>query len=160
NDTAGTVTFHLSQPDPDFLYKLALLLVAPAPSGAPGHVIRGAPFLPGTGPYMISRFQPNKSLTLVRNPYFRQWSFAAQPAGYPAVIRYELVTSQTKEVSAVIAGRADLAQFDWDDQSLAIRYPERVHVGLKLGLYYAFLNTRQPPFSNLKARQAVNYAVD
>src|SRR5262249_24104463 len=81
NDTAATVTFHLSQPAPDFLYKLALLLVAPAPSGAPGHVIRGAPFLPGTGPYMISRFQPNKSLTLVRNPYFRQWSFAAQPAG-------------------------------------------------------------------------------
>src|SRR5215510_5020161 len=40
NDTAGTVTFHLSQPDPDFPYKLALLLAAPAPPGAPGHVIR------------------------------------------------------------------------------------------------------------------------
>ena len=48
-----------------------------------------APFLPGTGPYKISRYQPGASLTLVRNPYFRQWSYAAQPAGYPDVIRIE-----------------------------------------------------------------------
>src|SRR5262249_49764534 len=37
DDTAGTVTFHLSQADPDFLYKLALLLAVPAPRGAPSH---------------------------------------------------------------------------------------------------------------------------
>jgi ABC-type transport system substrate-binding protein len=160
NNRAGTVTFHLSQPDPDFLYKLALVLVAPAPPGAPGHVIGRAPFLPGTGPYMISRFRPNKSLTLVRNRYFRQWSYAAQPAGYPSVIRYELVRSQNKQESAVIAGRADLAQFGEDDQSLAIRYPARIRQGPRLGLFSAFLNTRQPPFRNLQARQAVNYAVD
>jgi YVTN family beta-propeller protein len=138
NERAGTVTFHLSRPDPDFLYKLALVLVAPAPPGAPGRVIRRAPFLPGTGPYMISRFRPNKSLTMVRNPYFRQWSYAAQPAGYPSVIRYELVKSQNKQESAVITGRADLAQFGWDDRSLAIRYPARIRQGPKLGLYSAF----------------------
>ena len=37
DDAAGTVTFRLGQADPDFLYKLALLLAAPAPPGAPGH---------------------------------------------------------------------------------------------------------------------------
>jgi YVTN family beta-propeller protein len=160
NDTTGTVTFHLSQPDPDFLYKLALVLAAPAPPGAPGHVIRRAPFLPGTGPYMIARFRPGTSLTLVRNPHFRPWSYAAQPPGYPAVIRYELVTSQTRQVSAVIAGRADLDEIGWGDQSLAIRYPTRVHIGPDLNFDYFFLNTRLPPFNNLKARRAVNYAVD
>jgi YVTN family beta-propeller protein len=160
NDTAGTVTFHLSQADPDFLYKLALVLAAPAPPGAPGYVIRRAPFLPGTGPYMIARFRPGMSLTLVRNPYFRPWSYAAQPPGYPAVIRYELVSSPSKQVSAVIAGRADLDEVSWGDQSLAIRYPTRVHLGPDLAFYYLFLNTRLPPFNNLKARRAVNYAVD
>jgi len=35
-----------------------------------------------------------------------------------------------------------------------------VHAGLKLFTTYLFLNTRQPPFTNLKARQAVNYAID
>jgi peptide/nickel transport system substrate-binding protein len=79
DDAAGTVTFHLTQADPDFPDKLALLLATPAPPGAPGRVIKRAPFLPGTGPYMIASYRPNRSLTLKPNPYFRQWSFAAQP---------------------------------------------------------------------------------
>src|SRR5262249_48126887 len=87
DDTAGAVTFRLSHPDPDFLYKPALPLAPPAPPGAPTHAIDRAPFLPGTGPYVISQFKLGKSLTLARNRHFRQWSYAAQPAGYPDVIR-------------------------------------------------------------------------
>jgi YVTN family beta-propeller protein len=160
NDATGTVTFHLGRPDPNFLYKLSLPLAAPAPPGAPNHIIDRAPFLPGTGPYMISQSRPNESFTLVRNPHFRQWSYAAQPAGYPSVIRYELVASQGAQEAAVIAGRADLVVLGGDDQPLAIRYPTRLHPRLKLGTFYAFLNTRQPPFTNLKVRQAVSYAID
>jgi YVTN family beta-propeller protein len=160
NDAAGTVTFHLGHTDPDFLYKLALLLTAPAPPGAPDHLIDRAPFLPGTGPYKISQYRPNVSFTLVRNPYFRQWSYAAQPAGYPSVIRYGQVASQSKQEAAVIAGQADLAVVGNNDQSLATRYPARVHTTLKVWTTYLFLNTRQPPFTSLKARQAVNYAID
>jgi YVTN family beta-propeller protein len=161
DDAAGTVTFRLVQADPNFLYKLGLLLAVPAPPGAPNHIIHRAPFLPGTGPYMISQVRPNKSATLVRNPYFRQWSYAAQPAGYPSVIRYEQVKSQSAQISAVIAGRGDLADLEEGDlQSLAIQYPARVYFGLKLGTEFASLNTRLPPFTNVKARQAVNYAID
>jgi ABC-type transport system substrate-binding protein len=147
DDAGGTITFHLGQADPDFLYKLALILATPAPAGAPDQAINHAPFLSGTGPYMISRYRPNVSFTLVRNPYFRQWSYAAQPAGYPSIIRYKQVVSQGKQISAVIAGRADLVQPDEDDQSLAIQYPARVHLGLKLATTYAFLNTRQRSYS-------------
>ena len=35
-----------------------------------------------------------------------------------------------------------------------------MHSGLKSWTTYLFLNTRQPPFTSLKARQAVNYAID
>jgi peptide/nickel transport system substrate-binding protein len=160
NDAAGTVTFHLGHADPDFLYKLALILAAPAPAGAPDHVIDRAPFLPGTGPYRISQYRPNASLTLVRNPYFRQWSYGAQPAGYPSVIHYEQVASRGKQQSAVIAGRADLTAIFDNDQSLATQYPTRLHTTLTLWKNYLFLNTRQPPFTSLKAREAVNYAID
>ena len=162
NDAAGTVTFHLGHADPDFLYKLALLLAVPAPPGAPDHTIYRAPFLPGTGPYKISQYRPHASLTLVRNPYFRQWSYAAQPAGYPNVIRFDRVAGPARQESAVIAGRADLmtAIYSNNGQSLATRYPARVHTTLKLATEYLFLNTRQPPFTSLKARQAVNYAID
>ena len=161
DDATGRVTFRLVQADPDFLYKLGLLYAVPAPPGTPNHIIDRAPFLPGTGPYMISQLQPHKFFTLVRNPYFRQWSYAAQPAGYPSVIRYEQVKSQSAQESAVVTGQADLAELDEGDlQSLAVQYPARVYFGLKLGTGYASLNTRQPPFTNLKARQAVNYAID
>jgi peptide/nickel transport system substrate-binding protein len=43
---------------------------------------------------------------------------------------------------------------------LAIRYPARVHPGYKVFTSFVFLNTRQPPFSSVKARQAVSYAID
>src|SRR5262249_61393093 len=108
NDITGTVTFHLRRPDPDFLYELAMLFAAPAAPGAPAHhVITGPPFLPGTGPYMISQYRREVSFTLVRNPYYRQWSYAAQPAGYPAIIRYERVAGESKQESAGIPRRAD-----------------------------------------------------
>ena len=163
NDAAGTVTFKLGQADPDFLYKLAKIMTAPAPPGAPGHLIDRAPFLPGTGPYMISQYRPDSSLTLVRNPYFRQWSYAAQPAGYPDVIRFEQMADPQQQQSAVAAGRADLVDISGNGQPyppLAVQYPTRVHSGLKLLNWYLFLNTRQPPFTSLKARQAINYAID
>jgi ABC-type transport system substrate-binding protein len=163
NDAAGTVTFHLAQADPGFLYKLALLLAAPASPGAPGHPITRAPFLPGTGPYKIASYRPNASLTLVRNPYFRQWSYAAQPAGYPDVIRIEYMTDLGEQQSAVTAGRADLVELMENGlpyDKLAVRYPTRLHPGLRLFTSFLFLNTRQAPFTSLKARQAVNYAID
>jgi YVTN family beta-propeller protein len=163
NDAAGTVTFHLSRPDPDFLDILTLLIAAPAPPGTPNHAIEQAPFMPGTGPYMISQYRPNASLTLVRNPYFRQWSYAAQPAGYPDVIRFEQMTDPGKQQAAVAAGRADLVDIEENNQPyqpLAIRYPTRLHLGIKDVTEYFFLDTRQPPFTNIKARQAVNYAID
>jgi YVTN family beta-propeller protein len=160
DDATGTITFHLRQADPDFLYKLALLFAAPAPPGTPDRPITRAPFLPGTGPYMISQYRPNASFTLVRNPHFRQWSYAAQPAGYPAVIRDENVASQDRQYSAVIVGQADLMQAGEDDRSLAIQYPTRVHSALTLWTDFVFLNTRQPPFTNIEARRAVDYAID
>jgi ABC-type transport system substrate-binding protein/DNA-binding SARP family transcriptional activator len=163
DDAAGTVTFRLSQADPDFLDKLALIFAAPAPPGAAGHLMDRAPFLPGTGPYKIGRYRPGAPLTLVRNPYFRQWSYAAQPAGYPNVIRIEQMADPGQRQSAVAAGRADLMDISFDGQlyrPLAVRYPTRVHPGLKLITTYLFLNTRQPPFTSLKARQALNYAID
>src|SRR6516225_685210 len=163
NDAAGTVTFHLGRADPDFLDKLALLMAAPAPPGAASHLMDRAPFLPGTGPYMISRYRPNSALTLVRNPHFRQWSYAAQPAGYPTVIRLVHMADPGHEQSAVAAGRADLVNIS-DERlpygPLHVRYPARLHSGLKLQTKYLVLNTRRPPFNSLKARQAINYAID
>jgi YVTN family beta-propeller protein len=161
DDANATVTFHLVQPDSDFLDELALNLAVPAPASTPvNRAVNGPPFVPGTGPYKISQVRPNVSLTLVRNPYFRQWSYAAQPAGYPSVIQFRVVASPRQQQAEVLAGRADLTQLGYDDQALAAQYPTRVRTALKLATAYLFFNTRLPPFSSPAVRQAVNYAID
>ena len=86
DDRAGTVTFHLTQPDPDFLSKLTLAYADVLPATTPGRQARTP--LPATGPYMISRYTPGKGLLMVRNPRFREWSAAAQPAGYQRYCPY------------------------------------------------------------------------
>jgi peptide/nickel transport system substrate-binding protein len=48
---------------------------------------------------------------LRRNPYFRQWSAAAQPAGFPDQIVIRTNYSPASQVTAVEHGTADLA---WD----------------------------------------------
>jgi YVTN family beta-propeller protein len=161
DDAVGTVTFHLDRADPDLPYKLALPWAAPAPPGAADHLMDDAPFLPGTGPYMVSQYQPDSSLTLVRNPNFRQWSHAAQPDGYPNMIRIDQIAASRAQEAAVAAGRADLVNVTGEQYGpLAIRYRTRVHPGLRLATTTLVLNTREPPFDNLNARRAVNYAID
>src|SRR5262249_60349792 len=61
------------------------------------------------------------------------------------------------------AGRPDLAAISFNGQPsppLALRSPARVHPGVKIFTEGFVLNPRLPPFTNLKARQAVNYAID
>ena len=75
-DTASnTVTFHLTSPDPDFSYKLALPAAFAVPAGTPLHP---RAFIPATGPYKIASFDPKHGIRLVRNPGFT--SGHAQPS--------------------------------------------------------------------------------
>ena len=109
----GRVTFHLAAPDSDFLYKLTLFVV-PTPADSE-RAAYGVP--PGTGPYVISRYDPGEVFELTRNPYFTQpWSVPATPEGYPDVIRWLKVADAASAVAAVDAGQADLAELKraWD----------------------------------------------
>ena len=89
------MTFHLTQPDPDFLFKLALVYADVLPASTPGRQARTP--LPATGPYMISRYIPGRELLMVRNPRFREWSAAAQPAGDPDQILMRLDLSGARQ---------------------------------------------------------------
>ena len=55
DDARGTITFHLTEPDPDFLLKLALPFAYAVPSSAPRRAVPGG--LPGTGSYRITRIE-------------------------------------------------------------------------------------------------------
>ena len=158
----NTVTFRLTAPDPDFLYKLALPEAFAVPAGTPVKV--GHP-LPATGPYMFASYDPKRGIRLVRNPRFREWSPAAQPSGYPNELVLSFGGSADAHVSAVEHGRADLtadaaAASAPTRSALQTQYASRIELNPQAGVYYFFLNTTVAPFDDVRVRRAVNFAVD
>jgi DNA-binding SARP family transcriptional activator/ABC-type transport system substrate-binding protein len=162
DDASWTVTYHLSAPDPAFLYQLALPFGAAVPSGTPG-IGTGAHPLPATGPYRIASYSTGRQVLLVRNPHFRPWSAAAQPAGFPARIAVRLGLQPAEQAAAVAAGRADVmldTPLAGLLENLRRRVPQQMHA-YPLGETYAmFVNTRLAPFNRVAARRALDLAVD
>jgi YVTN family beta-propeller protein len=164
DDAAGTVTFHLTRQDPDFLYRLADSFAYVLPGGTPRQPAGTHP-LPATGPYMIATYTPRRLLRLVRNPYFREWSRAAQPDGYPDRIDIRIAGTADDAIRDVVGGKADVV---WLSEPftpkqvsmLEVRYASRIHTAPSPNLQALFLNTRVPPFNRLDARRAINLAVD
>jgi YVTN family beta-propeller protein len=164
NDIARTVTFHLIRPDPDFLYRLASSFAYVLPAGTPRWVAGTHP-LPATGPYMIAAYRPRRLLRFVRNPFFHEWSRAAQPDGYPERIDVRIAGTADDAIREVVDGKADvlwLAEPLTPKQvsRLEIRYASQIHSAPSPNLQALFLNTRVPPFNRLDARKAINLAVD
>ncbi len=162
DDAAGTVTFHLTQPDGEFFDKLAMPHASVVPADTPGHDLGNVPAA-ATGPYEITEFDPNHGMVLERNPYFRVWSAVAQPEGYVDRIQYDFGLDDEAQVTAVENG-----QYDWMFNNkpldrlaeLGDRYASQVHIQNMFAIFYMPMNMNLPPFDNLEARQAVNYAVN
>ena len=164
DDVAHTVTFHLIRPDPDFLYKLAFPAAYVLPSGTPRRPAGTHP-LPATGPYMIATYRPRRLLRFVRNPFFHEWSRAAQPDGYPDRIDIRIAGTADEAIRDVVDGKADvlwLAEPLTPSQvsRLELRYASQLHSDPRPNIQALFLNTRVPPFNRLDARKAINFAVD
>jgi len=161
DDAAGTVTFHLTAPDPQFLYKLAFSWAYPVPHGTPDHLITAVQ-LPATGPYMTKSLVPGHTWVLVRNPRFRPWSPQAQPSGYPGRITLRLDVPPGQAVADVEHGRADvlLSPPPASVGQLATHYTSQLHAGPMGATIALALNTRVAPFTKLAARQAVNDAIN
>ena len=161
DDTTDTVTFHLTAPDPEFLYKLAFSWAYPIPRGTPDHMISAAR-LPATGPYMTRSLTPRHTWVLVRNPRFREWSAQAQPGGYPDRIVLRLDVRPGQAVADVEHGRADvlLNPPPGSVGQLATHYTSQLHTGPLAATIALVLDTRVAPFNRLAARQAVNDAID
>ncbi|MDX6244972.1 MAG: hypothetical protein QOE76_2695 [Frankiales bacterium] len=160
DDNSFRIAFHLRAPDPDFLYKLTEPLFA-TPEGDPG--VPALTPRPATGPYMIGEHSSVTRFTLVRNPRFRPWSYAAQPPGYPNEIEWTIDADATHAVQNILAGvtDADRRAPDADDYATLLRTnPGRFHSDFTAWTSFLFLNTHVAPFDNPDVRQAINFAVD
>jgi peptide/nickel transport system substrate-binding protein len=163
NDAAGTVTFHLTGPDPDFVQKLALPFAYAVPANTPDKEVGPSNPLPATGPYMFDHYTPNQEILLVRNPHFHEWSKDAQPNGYPDQIQIKLSLTTEAEVTQIEQGQADWMYDQPPNDRLneiATKYEKQVHLNPVPQVFHMALNTRVAPFNDVRVRQAVNYATD
>jgi peptide/nickel transport system substrate-binding protein len=169
DQSSRTVTFHLTKPDADFLDKLAISSAYAVPARIP---LNARPPIPGTGPYMIAKYNAKQGITLVRNPHFHEWSATAQPSGYPDKIVWKFGQdtpsgSMTPHAQAAAIRAVKQNKIDYTNQAYAevpaLRtegFGSQVHVNTALNTLYFYLNTSLPPFKSRQARQAINYAVN
>ncbi|WP_284945754.1 ABC transporter substrate-binding protein [Acidisoma cladoniae] len=162
DDAASTITFHLTQPDSEFFYKLATPFGSILPSDTPAKDMGTVP-VAATGPYMVTSYDPQKSMTIKRNPYFKEWSAAAQPAGMVDEMDYTFGTKPEDAITAIENGQQDW-MFDTPPSDrlgeMSTKYASQIHINPLFAIFYAPMNVNIAPFNNKDARLALNYAVN
>jgi len=105
DDARGTIAFHLQEPDPDFLYKLASPFspAFPVPPGVlPADATATNPY-PVTGPYQFASVTDD-TVRLTRNPRFSSWDPANRPEGFVDEIVWTWGIEPPEQVRMVQAG--------------------------------------------------------
>jgi peptide/nickel transport system substrate-binding protein len=160
NDSAGTVEIKLKKPQSDFEYILTTFFAAIVPSSTPQKDTENPP--PASdGPYYISQYKPSRSFTVLRNPHYTP--IPGIPTGNPDKI-VAIMTNDLAQSAQYIESGA----YDYDENTLPTdrlkqlqsKYGSQIKLWRTPSTYYFAMNERIAPFNNLKARQAVNYAIN
>jgi peptide/nickel transport system substrate-binding protein len=166
NDKTGEVQIELEKPRGTFTNELGLMFVAPVPKGTPMEDLSASP-PPSTGPYTITKSQPGRGWEVERNPYWEKANSKAMPdlaTGNLDGAKFTVVRNPQTQVNDIEQGKFDYME----NPPPADRYTEvkekfegtQFRVEPTISTYYFWMNTKQPPFDDVKVRQAVNYAVD
>jgi peptide/nickel transport system substrate-binding protein len=164
NDSTGDITVTLEAPDSKFLYAVALTSVGLTPAAKSPFKSLTANPPPGDGPYTMKIVNPSPTsgqFVLTKNPKF----------DVPGLAKGN-VDKITGMVSQNVNQMAEnIANNKWDYMTedptgdllpqIEQKYSSRFRLDPNPpNTYYFFLNVKIPPFNNLQARQAINYAID
>ena len=166
DDATGKITINLTGPRGTFNNELALLFTAPVPPDTPMKDQSATP-IPATGPYSFVNNNPRTGFTQERNP---QWAknnakiLDGIPTGHVDKIELQINKNDSSQVDDVLNGTIN----NMYNPPPPDRYAEikSKYEGTQFRLedspstYYYWMNYNSPTFSNLKVRQAINYAVD
>lgn len=113
----------------------------------------------GSGPYMVTEWNTNDSLHMVRNPYY--WGEPASAAEVDVKIYPEPASMNM----AFQNGEIDILDCDFIDSSIvestyATQYADQMVKINRLGTYFVFLNENVEPLGDVRVRKAVQMAVN
>jgi peptide/nickel transport system substrate-binding protein len=171
---SSTLVFHLIQPAADFIYMLAMPFSSARPVEYNAYVPDSAQMRQHTisdGPYQITQYVPGKSLTMGRNPAWKQSTDAARHQYVNQITETFGVTSLQTQLADLKAGTDDLfagegaASVDPASvpQLVASHDPRFYAWPGSNTVPYIVFNLRSPDakgaMGNLKVRQAFEYGV-
>ena len=149
-----TIRFTLREPYAPFLTTVQIPVV---PRGSVTSERASAP--PGTGPFVFKEWRPNDLIRLVRNPHYWQKGIP-----YLDEVVMKPILDETVRLTALRSGDVD---FSTEIPETAV---EQIRTGKLTGIRYAFeeaagswrlrMNLRRAPWSDVRVRQAVAWALD
>ena len=153
-----TVIFHLKRPQPSLLLMLASGYTPIYAAHVPAATYRTA--CVGTGPYKLKEWRKGEFIEYVKNP-----DYFVRGRPYLDSVKFVIIKERGTRVAALQAGQVDAA-FPGDTskttaeqlkkavpQIVITRAAENVNENV-------IMNTKKPPFDNVKARLAVAHAID
>jgi YVTN family beta-propeller protein len=165
----------LRAPEPDLLSRIAMPAFCPVPTNTPIDPA-GERTVPSAGPYYVASYTPGQGVVLLRNPNYH----GKRPHHF-ARIEFTVGVPAPRAISDIEAGTADYTTFGGFEYNitpeiaaltsgLALRFGrgsaaaaharQQYFVNPTLQLDYFDLNTHRSLFSDVRVRQAVNYAID
>ncbi|MFO1150651.1 MAG: ABC transporter substrate-binding protein [Alsobacter sp.] len=176
--SGGTVTLKLKNPDPTIIPALATFNAAILPQklfeASPGanaeekaKAFAEKPI--GTGPFMMTAWKRGVSMTLKRNPYYWKQGEDGKPLPYLDELEFQIIPDDATRLLKLKAGEIDGTEFIpyarvkelQADSNLRMElWPSTRVRYLTFFCGPTFKDGKPNPLSNVKVRQALNYAVN
>ncbi|MCI7607460.1 MAG: ABC transporter substrate-binding protein, partial [Spirochaetales bacterium] len=107
----------------------------------------------GTGPYYLSSWVPQERLVLELNPYY---TGEVKNEGFNLVVMPDL----TAEITALESGEVDIILITGDLASAVENMGYNILAAAGNGLQLMAMNNKNEALSDIRVRQAINYAVE
>lgn len=166
DDNTGDITIHLEQPSGTFTNLLAMIFAAPVPQSTPLDKDTGNNPPPSSGPFVITKADIPKSLTMERNPNFHTVRDAGATEVPDAHVDKIVITQngdESEQTTAVERNEIDVMDEPPDADRLPeirAKYGDRFRFEDSINVVYFWMNNQKAPFNDLRVRQAINYAID
>jgi peptide/nickel transport system substrate-binding protein len=160
--SGNTLKITLTQPVGSFLKRMTVPWTCPVPTGSPAGATENGSLLV-SGPYLVSKYVPDRTLVLARNPAYDSKALGAR--GHFETITFDIGVDASQAELQIKAGQLDgyldrlpsaTVNQDLNDPSLK----GRIFLNPTPSVTYLWLNNTVKPFDNPKVRQAVNYAIN